>query len=250
MRLPIVLGLLASTVLIGPHAKASPVTFSDGTFNLAGYSISTGLENGGASSTPTQCSNCGNPSGLGLQIAGDFPNAPTPPNLFTTVQVLLNNAFIYTPSTQGAITNLSAFTDKNLSVDIALTGGGNTFHPTVLQGGVLYVDSIAGPGLNCPAGACSTGYNTIGGTGLTAADFPQFDPATDTFGTGTPDFTSSGSQITFGLTQIFGAGAAEVIVADYDNLSIAINAVPEPASFAILGVGLLGLLEVRRRRAG
>jgi hypothetical protein len=64
MRLPIVLGLLASTVLIGPHAKASPVTFSDGTFNLAGYSISTGLENGGASSTPTQCSNCGNPSGL------------------------------------------------------------------------------------------------------------------------------------------------------------------------------------------
>jgi hypothetical protein len=50
----------------------------------------------------------------------------------------------------------------------------------------------------------------------------------------------------FGLTQIFGGGAAEIIIADYDNLSIAINA-PEPATFTVLGVGLLGLPAVRRR---
>jgi hypothetical protein len=53
----------------------------------------------------------------------------------------------------------------------------------------------------------------------------------------------------FGLTQIFGAGAAEIIIADYADLDIAINAVPEPATLAILGVGLLGLLAVRRRNA-
>ena len=58
---------------------------------------------------------CGNPSGLGLQITGTFANAPPPPDLFTAVEVLINNAFLYTPSVQGAITSLSASVDKNLS---------------------------------------------------------------------------------------------------------------------------------------
>ena len=126
--------------------------------------------NGGASIAAAQCPACGPTSGPALQITGTFPNAPPTGDLYTAVEALLNPSFTYTPSTQGAIASLSASVDKNLSVNIALTGGGNTFHPTIEQDGVLYVASIAGPGLNCPTGACATGYNTIV-SGLTAADF-------------------------------------------------------------------------------
>ena len=36
----LVTGLVASTVLIGVPAKSAPVTFTDGTFNLANYAQS------------------------------------------------------------------------------------------------------------------------------------------------------------------------------------------------------------------
>jgi hypothetical protein len=68
-----------------------------------------------------------------------------------------------------------------------------------------------GPGLNCQTGACSTGYNTVAAD-LTAADFLQGDPSTDTFGTSTPSF--NGDPMELGLTQIFGAGTAEIIFAN------------------------------------
>ena len=176
-----------------------------------------------------------------------IPERACPPaTLDTALEVLLNPAFSYNPSTQGAITSLSASVDKNLSVNIALTGGGNTFHPTILQGGVLYVASVSGPGLNCPTGACATGYQqhrvqSHGGR------LPVVRRGDQHVRHGTPNF--AGGPMEFGLTQIFGAGAAEVIIADYANLAIAINA-PEPASLALLGISLLGLVAVRWRIVG
>jgi hypothetical protein len=236
--------LLLATIALLPIAASAGTIFTDSALSLTNYTVTTGLVNGSATIVPLNCPNCGPTNGPALEITGTFPNAPVSPSTVdTALAVLINNTFTYNPTTQGAITSLSASVDKNLSVNIVGNGFGNTFRPTILQDGVLYVAQISGPTLNCPP--CTTGFNTIGG-GLTAADFLQFDPATDTTGTATPNF--AGDPMEFGLTQVFGAGAAEVIIADYADLTIAINAVPEPAALAVLGVGLLGLLAVRRRR--
>jgi PEP-CTERM motif len=233
--------LLTLALATFPFAASAGTVFTDNTFSdLGSYSITMGLVNGGASIAASTCATCSPTSGPALQITSTFPNTPTPPDIFTTVEVLLNPSFVYTPSTEGAITNLTASVDKNLSVNIVLTGAGNTFHPTIEQDGILYVASISGPKLNNPPG--STGYNIIGAD-LTAANFLQFDPTTDTFGTGTPNF--NGDPVEFGLTQIFGAGSAEIITADYANLSFAINGgagtVPEPSTWAMMLIGFVGL---------
>src|SRR5277367_4913611 len=137
--------LLLATIALLPATASASTIFTDNTFSdLGSYTKTVGLETGGASIAAAQCPTCGPTSGPALQITGTFPNAPVPPaTLDTALEVLLNPAFSYNPSTQGAITSLSASVDKNLSVNIALTGGGNTFHPTILQGGVLYVASIS-----------------------------------------------------------------------------------------------------------
>jgi hypothetical protein len=232
--------LLLAIVTLLPATASAGTIFTDSTFALAGYTITSGLVDGGASIAAVQCATCGNP-GAGLQITGTFPNAPPPAGIDTALEVLINNSFSYDPTTQGAITSLSASVDKNLLVNVAGTGFGNTFRPTILQGGVFYVAAVPGPALNCPP--CATGFNSIGAS-LTAAAFLSFDPATNISGVATPNF--AGGPMEFGLTQVFGAGAAEIIIADYDNLTFAINA-PEPASLAVLGVGLLGLGAARRR---
>ena len=90
-----------------------------------------------------------------------------------------------------------------------------------------------------PAG--STGYQTISPSGFVAADFTGYDPSAGFALPGEPDF--SGDPMLFGLlvgatltlTQPF------TVVADNDNLTFNISAVPESSSLLLLVSALLGL---------
>ena len=233
-------GALALLAMAAP-AMAN-LTFTDGTFDPANYTATVVFLTDPANSSfvSGQCTVCGNPPGLGQFFSMNVTT--TPAGVLFGAETLINNGFSYDPSTQGPITSITASVDKNLGVNIQ-SSGGNTFRPTIEQGGVFYAAAIPGPTLNTVPGGGFTGYNTIANT-LTAADFVQYDPTTSTFGTAHPNF--AGGAMLFGLTQQFGSNAMETITAEYDNLSFVI-ATPEPAGMLVLGAGFAGLLALRRR---
>ncbi len=237
--------LLATVVLLAPMAASANVVFTDGTFNLANYSESIAF-NSGTISTFQQCPSCGNP-GTALQI-----NVSVPTGTGNFARAFINNTFAYDPLTQGAIRGIGAFVDKNLAVNFAVTGFGNTFRPTIEQDGNFYLAAIAGPSLTTGPGGGSTGYDAISQSGLVATDFQAYDFTTGSFVAGTPNF--AGDPMLFGLTQITtipGAPANSAGIASYDNLVLRITtAVPEPSALVLLATLLLifgGFGMVRRR---
>ncbi len=205
---------------------SSASTFTDTAFNLGDYTESLAYASD-ASLTFGQCATCGN-TGTALSIT-----AIAPSGVGDTAIAFINAGFSYNPST-GAIASISASVDKNFSTSFTVSDFGSAFHPTIEQDGVYYVASIAGPTLD----GTTTGYATIAQTGLTAADFQQFDFATGSFVPGAPNF--SGDPMFFGLTQIFGfQGDADFgAEADYDNFTLTINSVPEASTWALLALGL------------
>jgi hypothetical protein len=222
-------------------------TFTDNTFNLGNYTqTSTFLSNPATTLTVQQCAACGNPV-LGLELVSTNPIA-SGSAVATSAVGLIGNLFTYNPSTQGAITSIDASVDKNLTVNFTNTGSvplGNTFRPLIFQDGIVYLAAIAGPGIG--TGQDTTGYNTLSQSGLTALNFLSYDFTTGTFGTANPNF--NGDQMFFGLGQIFGATVpTETLTADYDNLSITLHTVPEPASFLMLGLGLAAVALIGRFR--
>lgn len=230
--------ILSYTVLVFT-ARAGTVVFTDNTFNLGNYSETVFKSSGSDTVSWAQCPTCGNPA-QALQIQITLPAAT--PDLVAVG--FINSTFAYNPLAQGAIATIDASVDKQFisNIDPSFTLG-NTFRPSIEQDGIFYLAAIPGPGIH----GSSNGYDTISRTGLLATDFTQYDFVTGTFGSANPNF--AGDPLLLGLTQItqFNNPTTVRFEADYDNLRLAVNGVPDSGSTVLLLLGSLTTLLVLRR---
>ena len=221
---------------------ASAQTFLDQTFNLADYNIF-GPVTSGVSVDIENCAACGVGASLALSIAATYP---TDVGAFRVA--LVNTGWGYDPSSQGALWSVTAQTDKNVLLNFSTGNGlGNSFRPLMVQGGVYYAALLLGPVVHDG----SEGWQGIGPGVLLAADFSAYDLVTGSFSADHPDF--SAGPMGFGLLQLSsrnGPLTNSQVTAQYDNLSLTLQPVPEPATWLMFAVGAALLASWRGRRPG
>lgn len=218
-----------------------------------------------------QCATCGPTGGPALQIINQGLTAPT-----TSVIILVNTTFSVNPAT---ITGtIDASVEKNFTISEStlftdsITSG---FRPAVMQDGIIYIlnPSITGPTVTATnTTSASSGWGSISGSGLTLANFVQYNVATATFGTGNPNATD---QLNFGLASIGSFSSTQIVNAttesdfaallisdgpllvddtfsDLNNYqvfsNVSVSETPEPESLFVVGASVLSLY-LRKRKS-
>lgn len=212
-KLWICLSLVAATQVT--HS----ISFTDGNFSDSDWSMMTFPSSPGGQFTE-QISAGGNP--------GAYKRVATINNNFT-YNAHLRSGFTYDPSSSGAISSIDWSIDFKNYFSFGL---GQGFYVALIQDGIIYHGSIQ-------ITALLTGWHSAPQSGLTSFMFTD-----GISGSAHPNFSASGNPMTFGFAT--SNGNAATIDVGYDNYSLTVNAVPEPAPFWVTGLGLA--LVCRRRK--
>ncbi len=234
------LAVLTLAASAGLASNASAVTFFDGVFNNADWSLTTTLNTNAAGSSVN-----------GLQfLTGGNPNeyrrirnqltVSSPTGILHGFH--MNVTAFYDPSSQGAITSIDYSEDSINFVN--QNGNGQGSGLAIIQNGRLYRTSAA---LIMPFSSFST-WQPNAQPGLTPASFWEVDPSTGMVIAGSPDFSASGTVMQLGFWRGNSNNGSINTECGIDNWHVQINQVPAPGAAALLGLGTLVMARRRRTR--
>ena len=212
-------GLFIASGLVALATTSQATMFMETEFG-SGWDFFTTVANG---QSATQVSDGGNTGG-----AND-PFWEVTTNTNATVESATTNAAWTVDPSNGAIISIDFSVDIR---NINSFGEGHAFGIAAIQDGKYYSVDLG------ITGSSNFDWFNEEHNGLVESDFSLFSGASDTL-----DFSASGTEITFGLYTANTGG--NTIKVGYDNLEIDVEAVPEPATLAVLAAGAVAL---RRKR--
>jgi len=235
-RVILSLFLVASTATT-PEAGANQVVFSDSIYADADWTI---VNQFGLVSAGQQLMG-GNPGTyrqVALSVGQNVPFVGQ-----------LNRNFVYNPSVSGEINGIT------YKIDLETTNAeGATYFALLSQNGNLYIETMH-------TGNASPNTWLTENIALDLADFALV--RTNTQGNALiidpdsrPDFSASGSPITFGYEVTAGGGGFFTSITGIDNdpiiLTVTPSAVPEPTTvvLSLTALVFMGIMYFRRRRKG